>query len=81
MNKLKQYTMKHLMLLTILIIPLLAKAQTRGPNPGEIYVSTEWYYTDEEKYDMIIYSDNHGKNFRPIYVYELNSPDFLILTP
>jgi len=65
--------MKQLILLTILIIPILVNAQSRGPNPGEIYISTTWYYTDYEKYDMIIYSDNHGKNFTPTYIYQLGT--------
>jgi len=74
MNKLKRNTLKHLILLTIFIIPIVANAQSRGTKPGEIYDYTIWYYTETEKHDMIIYSDNYGKNFRPIHVFSGN-PD------
>ena len=66
--------MKHAILtLAFLLASQLLNGQTRGTQPGELYLSTTWYYTDTEQYDMIIHSTNNGENFKPIYVYKHNS--------
>lgn len=55
------------------ILPFTVASQSRGTKPGEVYFSTTWYYSGTEQYDMIIRTTDHGKTFKPIYIYNHNS--------
>ena len=62
-----------LFIITFYILTNTSFSQSRGNNPGEFYFSIPWYYLEDEQYDMIIFTDDHGQHFTQKYVYKHGS--------
>ena len=52
-----------------------AQYMPRGAHPGELYISCIWYCDLEasKQYDVILFTQDYGKSFTPLHVYEWNS--------
>jgi len=76
MNKNNNITILTLTLLTIIFhITLNLNAQiTRGTSPGEILISSTWYYLgSQNNYDAIFYSSDYGNSIVVQYVFNVGS--------
>ena len=53
---------------------------SRGPTPGEFYISLPWYYdiNSELHHSMLAYTDNHGRNFQALYTSVENSGEMQV---
>ncbi|HNV81079.1 MAG: T9SS type A sorting domain-containing protein [Tenuifilaceae bacterium] len=76
--------MKHrtiLLLFMLIVVAYIginhaaAQYMPRGAHPGELYISCIWYYDLQasKQYDVILFTQDYGKSFTPLHVYEWNS--------
>ncbi len=57
------------------------KAQTMGPDEGEIYLTLGWYFEnnfpDFTDYYAVLHSDNFGRNFKVLDTIAIDDPEYL----
>jgi hypothetical protein len=74
---------KILLVLFIAIMGIInVNAQSRGPTPGEFYITFPWYYNENTdlEHAMLAYTDNHGRNFQALYTSVENSGEMQVGT-
>lgn len=74
--------MKNMILLIILAFlygPSVQAQITRGNQPGELYIPSNWYYQGgQNNFDAIFYSNNNGELLEIKYIYNVGSGEMSI---
>ena len=67
---------KKFLLLALLLCSLAwqqATPQSRGPTPGELYITGMYAIYPDDPFNALIHTNNYGRNFTLKYLYQYGS--------